>query len=117
MDVVNVALTMQPFHTALWNWVVRTNVVPHRGCATRHGAARAGKEVGTMQQNKDLRALNAQLHALLARNDVGPEQKKQVEAALEELRRLRHKQRPSQADVCFCVRKVAESLLNAFQKN
>lgn len=69
-----------------------------------------------MKQNKDLRAINAELKALLARGDVDPEQKKHVEVALEELRRFHRKRSQTQADVFSCVRTVAESLLNAFHK-
>jgi len=63
---------------------------------------------------KDLNAVNAELSALIARSDVDPEQKKYVGVALNELKRLRRKTDATQADVFFCVRRVAESLLNAF---
>jgi DNA repair ATPase RecN len=69
-----------------------------------------------MKQNKDLRSTNAELKALLARGDVDSEQKKHVEAALEELRRLHRKRKPTQADMFSCVRTVAERLLNAFRE-
>lgn len=70
-----------------------------------------------MKESKDLRAINAELKALLARGDVGPEQKKHVEVALEELRRLRRRHGLTRNDVFSCVRTVAESLLNAFHKD
>jgi hypothetical protein len=70
-----------------------------------------------VKQSRDLRAINAELSALLARGDVGPEQKKYVESAIEELRRLRRKRNPTQADYFSCVRTVAENLLNAFYKD
>jgi hypothetical protein len=73
----------------------------------------ADKE-NTMVENKDLRAINAELVTLLARSDVGPEQKKHVEKALEELRRFRRKRNPTRNDVFSCVRDVSENLLNAF---
>jgi hypothetical protein len=69
-----------------------------------------------MKQSKDLRVINAELSALIARGDVDPEQKKYVELALEELRRLKRKRNPTHADYVFCVRSVAENLLNAFYK-
>ena len=69
-----------------------------------------------MRRSKDLNAINAELEALIARSDVGPDQKKHVEVALRELKRFRRKLSPTQAEVFFCVRKVAESLLNAFHK-
>jgi len=70
-----------------------------------------------MEKNKDLRAIIAELKALIARSDVGPEQKECVEMALSELRRLRRKPKPTHSEVFFCVRKVAESLLKAFRKD
>jgi len=70
-----------------------------------------------MNQSKDLNAVNAQLRALIARDDVGPEQKKYVEMAMNEIKRLRRKPHITQADVYSCVRRVAENLLNAFYKD
>jgi hypothetical protein len=69
-----------------------------------------------MHQNKDLRAINAELKALVARGDVDPEQKKHVEKALEELKRFGRKRDPTRADLFSCVRTVAKSLLDAFHK-
>jgi hypothetical protein len=69
-----------------------------------------------MKASKDLRAITAELTALVARGDVDPEQKKHVNAALEELRRYRRKRNPTRADIFACVRSVAESLLNAFHR-
>jgi hypothetical protein len=69
-----------------------------------------------MKQNKDLRVIIAELMAVIARGDVGPEQKKHVEAAIEELRRYRRNRNPTRAHVFACVRTVAESLLNAFHR-
>lgn len=70
-----------------------------------------------MQRNKDLRTINGELKALVARGDVDPEQKKHVEAAIEELKKLRRKRKSTQADVWSCVRNVAESLLSAYRRN
>lgn len=67
-----------------------------------------------MKHFKDLEAIDAQLRAMVARGNVGPDQQKHVEAARNELRRLRRKPHLTQADVFKCVRKVAESLLKAF---
>ena len=67
-----------------------------------------------MNRSKDLNAITARLRALVARDDVGPDQKKLVEVALNEMKRLRRKAHFTQADVYFCVRRVAENLLNAF---
>jgi len=70
-----------------------------------------------MKKNKDARAIIAQLEALVARSDVGPEQKKHVGVALDELRRLRRKPKFTQEQLFACVRRVSESLLNAFRKD
>jgi hypothetical protein len=69
-----------------------------------------------MQKNKDANATIAQLEALVARSDVDPDQKKHVGVALDELRRLRRKPKFTQEQIFHCVRRVAESLLNAFRK-
>jgi hypothetical protein len=84
----------------------------------RYAARRysADKE-GTVNKSKDLSAITAQLRALIARDDVGPDQKKHVEVALNEIKRLRRRPHVTQRDVYFCVRRVAESLLNAFHRD
>jgi len=70
-----------------------------------------------LRKNKDANATIAQLQALVARSDVYPDQKKHVGVALDELRRLRRKPKFTQEQMFYCVRKVAESLLNAFRKD
>lgn len=70
-----------------------------------------------MQQFKELNACIAGLKALLAGNDIRPEQRKDVEAAIEELRYLRRKRNADGPDVYACVRRIAESLINAFFRN
>jgi DNA repair ATPase RecN len=67
-----------------------------------------------MKQFKDVNACIAQLRAVHARSDIGPEQKKSVEAAIEQLKRLRRKPHAKTVDVYRSVRKVAERLLEAF---
>lgn len=69
-----------------------------------------------MKGSRDLRAVDAELRALIARDDVDPDQKRHVEAAIIELRALRRKRKREQADVYACVRKVAEHLLRAFYR-
>jgi len=69
-----------------------------------------------MKQFKDLNACIAALQALHAGSDIGPEQKKNVEAAIERLRRLRRKPHAKMADVYHCVREVADQLITAFLK-
>ena len=70
-----------------------------------------------MNQCKDLRAIIAELKALVARSDVDPDQKEYVEVALKELKQLRRTSNSTQAEVFFSVRRVAESLLKAFYKD
>jgi hypothetical protein len=70
-----------------------------------------------MKKNKELNATIAELEALVARSDVDPDQKKHVGDALDELKWLRRKPKFTQEDVCYCVHKVAEGLLNAFRKD
>jgi hypothetical protein len=67
-----------------------------------------------MQQFKELNACIASLKALLAGNDIRPEQRRDVEAAIEELKYLRRKRNADGPDVYACVRRVAENLVSAF---
>ena len=70
-----------------------------------------------MQQFKELNASIAALRALLAGGDIGPEQRQDVQAAIEGLRRLRRKPNARMCDVYDCVRQVTERLVSAFFKN
>jgi hypothetical protein len=67
-----------------------------------------------VRQFKDLRVCIARLQALLTRSDIGPEQRKYVEAAIEQLRRLRRKADAKGPEVYKCVREIAENLVAAF---
>lgn len=69
-----------------------------------------------MRRFKDLEACIASLKAVQAQGDIGPEQKREIEAAIAEARRLRRKQHADSCDAFACVRKVTECLLNAFMK-
>jgi len=69
-----------------------------------------------MQKFKDINACIADLLAVHARSDIGPEQKKNVEAAIEQLKRLRRKPHAKTVDVYRCVREIAGRLLEAFLK-
>jgi len=69
-----------------------------------------------MKQFKDLNACIAELEALCAGSDVRPEQKRNVEAAIEQLRCLRRKPHARTVDVYRCVREVANRLIKAFLK-
>jgi hypothetical protein len=63
---------------------------------------------------KDLETCIALLRALQARSDVEPEQKRNVEVAINEAKRLRRKKDADSSDVYACVRKITESLLSTF---
>ena len=69
-----------------------------------------------MKKFKDLNACIAELNALRAGSDIRLEQKRNVEAAIEQLRRLRRKPHPESAEVYRCVREVASRLIMAFLK-
>jgi DNA repair ATPase RecN len=69
-----------------------------------------------MKKFKNLNACIADLKALCAGSDVRPEQKRHVEAAIEQLRRLRRKPRAKAVEVHRCVREVASRLIMAFSK-
>jgi hypothetical protein len=90
---------------------------PLSGMRFRSTAQIRRKEGTPVQQFKELNACIADLKALLAGNDVRPEQRKDVEAAIEELRRLRRKRNASQPDFYGCVRRITERLIKAFFKN
>jgi hypothetical protein len=67
-----------------------------------------------MQHFKDIEACIVSLRALHARDDIGPKQKKNVEAAIEEAKQLRRRRVADHAVACRCVRRITESLLRAF---
>jgi len=90
--------------------------LPFGNALLQHGATSAGREGWPMQKFKDLNACIAELQALQSRSDIGPEQKKNVEAAIEQLRRLRRKPHAKPVDVYRCVREIAKRLLEAFLK-
>jgi hypothetical protein len=69
-----------------------------------------------MKRFKDLEACIARLKALQTQGDIEPEQRREIEAAITEARRLRRKRYADSCDVYACVRKITESLLNAFLK-
>ena len=92
--------------------------LPFGNALQLHGAQApsAGREARPMKQFKDLNACIADLETLRAGSDIGPEQKRNVEAAIEQLRRLRRKPHPKSAEVYRCVREVASRLIMAFLK-
>lgn len=90
--------------------------LPFGNALPQHGATSAGREGRPMKQFKDLNACIAELEALCARGDIKPEQKRNVEAAIEQLRRLRRKPHAKTVDVYRCVREVSSRLIMAFLK-
>jgi hypothetical protein len=84
----------------------------------RHGAVpRAGKENRLVQQFKELKVSIASLKALLAGGDITPEQRKHVEKAIEQLKRLRRKADATKPEIYRCVRQITDELVSAFFLN
>jgi hypothetical protein len=69
-----------------------------------------------MKQFKELNACIADLQAVRVGSDIRPEQKKNVEAAIEQLRRLRRKPHAKTDEVYRCVREIVDRLIEAFLK-
>ena len=69
-----------------------------------------------MKKVRDLEFLMAQLRALRDRNDTEPEQTKNIDDAIELVRQLRRKSRPTVPEVARFVRKIADALFRAFVK-
>ena len=67
-----------------------------------------------MRKARDLNACIAELQAIHGRDDIDPEQKRDVEVAIEEIKRLKRKSHPSRAEVHQSVREVAARLIHAF---
>jgi hypothetical protein len=70
----------------------------------------------SMKRFKDFDACIAALTAVLARDDIGAEQKRLVAKAIDRIKRCRRKPGLTSAEVFRCVREVAEALLEAFRK-
>jgi hypothetical protein len=88
--------------------------LPFGNALPQHGATCAGREGRPVKQFKDLNACIAELQALCVGSDIRPEQKKNVEAAIEQLRRLRRKPDAKMTDVYLSVREIADRLIAAF---
>jgi len=67
-------------------------------------------------KHKEMKVCIAQLQAMLARNDIEPEQKAYVESAIRALKVLDRKTHPQPYEAARCVKKVVEELLRAFLK-
>lgn len=84
----------------------------------RHGAvSRAGKETRPVKQFKELKVSIASLNALLAGGDIKPEQRRHVEEAIEQLKRLRRKADAKRPEIYRCVRRITDELVSAFFMN
>jgi hypothetical protein len=69
-----------------------------------------------MKHFKDLDACVAALQAIQARDDIGPEQKKDVEMAIKEAKHLRRRHGAGDEVTYRCVRRITDCLINAFLK-
>ena len=70
-----------------------------------------------MKQFKDLNACIADLEAILSRNDIRSQKKKDVEAAIEAIRRIRRKPNLGKPETFRAVRDITAGLIRAFLKN
>lgn len=66
-----------------------------------------------MKNCRELNACKAHLRALLARDDIEPEQKQAVQNADDVLAKLRRLRNPTHAQIARCVRKVVDWLVEA----
>jgi len=69
-----------------------------------------------MKHFKGLDACIADLQAVLAGNDVGSDQQKDIKRAMEHIKRIRRQPHPSQKEVFCAVREITDALLRAFLK-
>ena len=97
-------------------WVVRFGVAPFREVRSTARRNCAGKENNILKKFKDLNAAIVCLQAVLARSDAEPEQKKDVEKVIEQIKRLRRRPHCTPAESYRCVREVTERLLRSFLK-
>jgi hypothetical protein len=67
-----------------------------------------------VKQFKELNANIAALREVQAGSSIRPEQKQDVEAAIEQLRRLRRKPDATMPEIYRCVRRITEKLVSAF---
>lgn len=70
-----------------------------------------------MKHNRDLQFCMDLLRSMLNRNGSEPEQKRTLEIALMELKRLWRKADPSREQIYRAVRKVAEAILNTLNSD
>lgn len=70
-----------------------------------------------MKHFRDLNACIADLEAILGRNDITSQQKRDVEAALEEVKRIRRKPALTRPESFRAVRQITARLIRAFVHN
>ncbi len=67
-----------------------------------------------MKRNKDLNRCMGMLLPMLRRDDLEPEQKKNIGDAIEEIRKLGRKSHPKRDEVNRGVSRIAEALIRTF---
>jgi len=67
-----------------------------------------------MKHNRDLQFCSDQLRLLQRRDGLEPEQRRSLEKAQEELKRLRRNSHPTREEVSRVVRVVAEAIIQNF---
>ena len=67
-----------------------------------------------MKHSKDLQFCDDQLRSLQNRDGLEPEQRRSLEKAQEELKRLRRNPNPTREQVFRVVRRVAEAIVQNF---
>lgn len=70
-----------------------------------------------MSKSKDLKECLALLRALHSNNNLKPDQKAQIEIAIDRVKQLGRKKNPTQAEVFACVKDVAKRLIRVLFKN
>lgn len=69
-----------------------------------------------MRKIKDLDACVAVLQAKQRRNDIEPQQKKDIEGAINAIKALRRLDHPSRPQMAHCVREIVDRIVKAFFK-
>ena len=67
-----------------------------------------------MRKQKDLKACILLLQELQTRGSVEPQQKKAVEYAIDEIKRIRRRPNPKQSEIHESIRMIVEALISAF---
>jgi hypothetical protein len=67
-----------------------------------------------MRKQKDLKACIILLQELQGRGSIEPQQKKAVEYAIDEIKRMRRKSNPKQNEIHESIRCIVETLISAF---